>query len=1255
MKVVKSFKGLKKWAKTTFIALLTICIITTTTGVGSLIAYADPTGDPASTGEPTPGSTDPATGTTPGSTDPATGTTPGATDPATDTTPGATDPATGAGSGTTDPAAGTTPGATDPATGTTPGATDPATGTTPGSTNPATGTTPGSTDPATGTTPGSTDPATGTTPGSTDPATGTTPGSTDPATGAGSGSTGTETDPNNASGAGDQQTGTTQTRGANDSNPPNNTTPDDKDPYNNVLLGSPNNNLLGAPNNLLGAGNPLYEIYDLHPSFDNTTQRIGQIDGHINPNTIDAVNSVTCVYSCADGTSGTLSLAEDVVQAGVKYGFSPAHGGQTTFYATKVGTYTFSLTMIQGSPSEPPINVNDLTFTVQLKNINDTDVTATSGGISFNSHEDPFPNNSNYLNVAFSSGPVQLSPSTGGITLQYPTTVTAGETVNVTFTGVGTYTGTRTETTINNVPDVPVEFNDSTSIASSYYDTVKIDATGYKVSMSENGPWRDDFNYSVPGDDQNVTFYFKNNTSGLIIRQNVGPLTITETIPVRYDGAYKVDEYTDKVDITAEGYLISTSADGPFTEKYTHSRIGEKQAFYLYFLDKSTPNGTPTKKLITDITIVKGAEAQIPIRYDGKETKKASYTDKVTITAQGYQIGTSSEGPFSKEYVHRKIGKDQNFYLYFVDESNPSATPVKKLITDINIVAGVAEADEGAPTGYIKVDTYASDKLAKEKNTVYITQEKRLIEIGAVDESGSSVKIEYFTSDKYYETRSEIEGAVTEAADPGMDKSQIDKNAKWKTYYSDGMPTLTENTGDYIYARISDESGNTRYLSTGRIIYDTKPPTVNTIMLAEGNEGILSVLTGKDNLSGIYRFYLRYIEKDKKDKTPTALEIIGDNWYIENLTGDELAAGGSFKMPTLDPKKTYIFYGVAIDKAGNISEVKEYETKGKASADNSASKNSIDDPNAGSGLTPAPNGIAGSGTPEPKPKTTSGTEASSGAAGTPDSPATGSGSASGTAATPVPYIADATGDTQIGLTKTGGWDKIESEVAMALSGTRMSVEMSGSTVVPDSMIKTLKDKDVSVTLKMADDIEWIIRGEDVTQAKGTDIDLRVRRDTQSIPRRLLDDMAGDQLHTEIDIAHGGDFGFATTLRIPFGEKNAGKYGNLFYYDTDAGELKLLQSAVIGNDGYAEYKLDHASNYTVVVNTVNMAETLGQGEISVNTLTSNVASSTLSLLPENGRSILGMRIWLFVVAIICAIMCLAILLVPSFKRDQEIYE
>ena len=1251
MKVVKSFKGLKKWAKTTFIALLTICIITTTTGVGSLIAYADPTGDPASTGEPTPGSTDPATGTTPGSTGTETGSGSGSTDPATGTTPGSTDPETGSGSGSS----GTT---TDP----TSGATDPATGTTPDST-PASDPSETPADPHT-----HSYTVTSKTPNDESTHTivqtcscGDTISTVESHNMSGGACTvcgyldlsysGTDSETSSGTDSGTDSGTASGTGSATGS-----VSPD----YQTQTRGLTSTPMLGAYNS---PGTRFSGGYtdDQPAAYSDTIIYNGsdQLSGLFNVGTAKTSVNVG-VNSDGPFTHNLTADTAEFYYLGGSRNNSFTNGIQTNV-AVNAGSYRMDRSAVFTKDNTYPYQGHQTSFNGSFWNYIAPRPITPDYGVTVSSVVYNAATNSATATVTYNSSSVSnlnytISLNTIPSLIDLSTSTTASIPGAVTVTGRNNFTDSVTlDATVS---AIPLKYDDrDLNTTQSYVDQVRLSSSvsEVQISLEQSGPFSDSTLYAVPTDTaQSFPVYLKTST-GLIIKQTAGPLQITETIPVRYDGAYKVDEYTDKVDITAEGYLISTSEEGPFTEKYTHTRIGEKQAFYLYFLDKSNPNGTPTKKLITDITIVKGAEAQIPIRYDGKETKKPSYTDKVTITAQGYQIGTSAEGPFSKEYVHRKVGMDQNFYLYFVDESNPSATPVKKLITDINIVAGVAEADEGAPTGYIKVDTYASDKLAKDKNAVYITQEKRLIEIGAVDESGSSVKIEYFTSDKYYETRSEIEGAVTEAADPGMDKSQIDKNAKWKTYYSDGMPTLTENTGEYIYARISDESGNTRYLSTGRIIYDTKAPTVNTIMLAEGNDGILSVLTGKDNLSGIYRFYLRYIEKDKKDKTPTALEIIGDNWYIENLTGDELAAGGSFKMPTLDPKKTYIFYGVAIDKAGNISEVKEYETKGKASADNSASKNSIDDPNAGSGLTPAPNGIAGSGTPEPKPKPTSGPEASSGAAGTPDSPASGSGSASGTAATPVPYIADATGDTQIGLNKTGGWDKIESEVAMALSGTRMSVEMSGSTVVPDSMIKTLKDKDVSVTLKMADDIEWIIRGEDVTQAKGTDIDLRVRRDTQSIPRRLLDDMAGDQLHTEIDIAHGGDFGFATTLRIPFGEKNAGKYGNLFYYDTDAGELKLLQSAVIGNDGYAEYKLDHASNYTVVVNTVNMAEALGQGEISVNTLTSNVASSTLSLLPENGRSILGMRIWLFVVAIICAIMCLAILLVPSFRHEQEYLE
>ncbi len=560
----------------------------------------------------------------------------------------------------------------------------------------------------------------------------------------------------------------------------------------------------------------------------------------------------------------------------------------------------------------------------------------------------------------------------------------------------------------------------------------------------------------------------------------------------------------------------------------------------------------------------------------------------------------------------------------------------------------------GTSEGAIIVDTYSSKELTKNDELVYLTQDPKEIQITAANNnSGVSVtNIEYATSEEKYYTVSDIVGAV------------VDGKMKWKTYFDSSRPTLPENKATYIYARITNSAGEYTYLSTGKLIYDTKAPTVNTITLAEGNDGMMALLTGKDNLSGIYRFYLRYVEKGDKNTTPTALEVIKDNWYTEELTADELSAGGKFKMPSdLDPKKTYIFYGVAIDKAGNISEVKVYETKGKASKDSSASKNSVDNPAGGSGsdgaggaggngsggLAAAPNGIAGSGGGNPNPSSATSNWAD-------QTQSTGSTDPLDREINRVPYIADATGDTKIGLAATGGWDKIEDEVTNAQNGTRMSVDMSGLSVIPGSMIRTLQNKDVSVTLKMADDIEWIINGADVDMALGSDIDLRTIRDAKVIPDKLLNDIIGAYPHTEIDIAHDGDFGFTATLRVPFGESSAGMYGNLYYYDEEAGELKLIQSALIGNDGYAAFRMSHASDYSVVVKSVDMAAALSEpGTTEVSTIDDTVdisdARAELSLLPQTGRSILGMRIWLFVMALICAAMCLAILFIPSFQREK----
>ena len=85
-------------------------------------------------------------------------------------------------------------------------------------------------------------------------------------------------------------------------------------------------------------------------------------------------------------------------------------------------------------------------------------------------------------------------------------------------------------------------------------------------------------------------------------------------------------------------------------------------------------------------------------------------------------------------------------------------------------------------------------------------------------------------------------------------------------------------------------------------------------------------------------------------------------------------------------------------------------------------------------------------------------------------------------------------------------------------------------------------------------------------------------------------------------------------------------------------------------------MSHASDYSIVVKSVDMLAALDEPAVTAvstideQTVDISDAKAELSLLPQSGRSILGMRIWLFVMALICAAMCLAILFVPSFQRE-----
>jgi len=702
-------------------------------------------------------------------------------------------------------------------------------------------------------------------------------------------------------------------------------------------------------------------------------------------------------------------------------------------------------------------------------------------------------------------------------------------------------------------------------------------------------------------------------------------------IPLQFDGTSLSSSYTDQVNIAPNSseIKISLSQDGPFKDSIIYTTPGTN-SFPIYLKNS---NGKIHKKTINALTI----NETIPIRYDN-DYKKDTYINKVSITASGYMIGTSETGPFSSTYVYTKIGEDQSFYLYFVDKNNPNAVPIKKLINGISILYDGVNLS-GESSGKIIVGDYSSDKIAATEDTVYMTDDAKSIEIQATNDSAGIKSIEYATANEAYNTVSDILGAV------------IDKKMSWKPYSNDGKPTLPKDSALYIYARITDQQDNYNYLSTGKIIYDTIDPVITNAILAAkengSNDNVLAV-TAKDTLSGIKEFYMLYEEKNSDSEVPKKSKIIEDGKKFDVDTNDGQNAGGSYKLSDLIEDTTYIFYIVAKDEVGNISEIKTIESKGKGSS-KSYGADSSSSATASSGLTPAPNGIAGPGNNK-TPKT--------GTTGIPQKTSQEVNVSSlDREINRIPYISDATGDTKIGIDATGGWDKITNEVKNASPGISMDVEMSGFSVVPDKVFSTMMGKNLNVKFLMPEDVEWIINGQNIKSTSGTDLDLGVRIGAKNIPSDMLNPVVGAYPHTEIELKHNGTFGFSGILRIPLGKSNAGLYAYLYYYDTKEKEMKLMQSTQISSTGYAEFEFNHASDYSIVIRgeemmTVGTAKSNNalEGE---DTNVDNTSAYKTFRLTDFAGSRASVRMWLFMIAIISAVMCGLILYMPGLKDEETL--
>lgn len=175
-----------------------------------------------------------------------------------------------------------------------------------------------------------------------------------------------------------------------------------------------------------------------------------------------------------------------------------------------------------------------------------------------------------------------------------------------------------------------------------------------------------------------------------------------------------------------------------------------------------------------------------------------------------------------------------------------------------------------------------------------------------------------------------------------------------------------------------------------------------------------------------------------------------------------------------------------------------------------------------------------------------------------------------------PYIKDDSGKE--------GWDVIKPQLEKAKSGETVTVAMNGTSVVPKTVIDSIKGKDTTFVLDMGNGLSWKINGKEITDAAG-DIDFGVTIGAdagKSIPVDVINKVSGERYSMNLSLAYDGEFGFTATLTVNMEPKNSGMYANLFYYNEQTGKLEFVSAGQIDSDGNVELAFTHASDYTIVV-------------------------------------------------------------------------
>ena len=213
----------------------------------------------------------------------------------------------------------------------------------------------------------------------------------------------------------------------------------------------------------------------------------------------------------------------------------------------------------------------------------------------------------------------------------------------------------------------------------------------------------------------------------------------------------------------------------------------------------------------------------------------------------------------------------------------------------------------------------------------------------------------------------------------------------------------------------------------------------------------------------------------------------------------------------------------------------------------------------------------------------------------------------------------------------------------------VKITMKHSTMLNKDKLAIISDTNRKLELVMADNVRWNIDLSGVEDVHSINVNMEVKMNQADIPDEVITTLPQENPIILMSLSHEGPFEFEAKLSVPVNRLNAGKYANLFYYNPEAAKMEFIAASLVADDGTAEFLMEHASDYAIVV-ADNSLDPNPPQEVAEASVEKDVAEPVAEDYANE-----GMPIWLItVIIVVVAVVAVAGIVfgIRFFKKKSE---